>query len=76
MSAGAWPADFGTCDVCGQSITGSHYHCPCGSTDVTGMYGHHSTVCKVDTKDAGKIVHREFHHCGPDGDCGLKEKTP
>ena len=65
--------NFGTCETCGQTVTGSHYHCPCGTTDTTSMYGHHSTVCKVATKAAGKWVHREFHHCGPDGDCELGE---
>lgn len=60
-------ADFGTCEVCGQTITGSHYHCSCGTTDVTGMYGHHTGSCRI-TKAT-----RDFHHCGPNNDCELEE---
>lgn len=58
-------ADFGTCDVCGETVTGSHYHCPCGTTDVTSMMGHHRTSCSVTGRN------ERFHHCGPDGDCEL-----
>lgn len=29
------------CDVCGQAVMGSHYHCArCMSKEVTSMYGH------------------------------------
>ena len=65
-------ADFGTCDVCGQTITGSHYHCSCGTTDTTSMYGHHGSACKVESARRGKIAFRDFHHCGPNGDCELE----
>lgn len=61
-----------TCEVCKEKLWGgSHYHCSCGSTDVTGMYGHHGTLCKVATQREGVLTYLEFHHCGPDGDCEL-----
>lgn len=64
------PPDFGTCEICDQQLTGgSHYHCSCGSTDVTGAYGHHGRFCKV----AGGLV-KEFHHCGPGG-CELAKEA-
>lgn len=55
-----------TCATCGQEITGSHYHCSCGTPDTTGQYGHHTRFCRV----SGRWV-EEFHHCGPGSDCNL-----
>lgn len=53
------------CGTCGERLYGgSHYHCHCGSPDVTSMYGHHTTFCKVTG------AQESFHHCGP-GDCEL-----
>ena len=63
-------AELGNCNVCGQMITGSHYHCSCGTTDTTGMMGHHRSIHVVN----GEIVKTEFHHCGPNGNCELEEK--
>lgn len=57
-----------TCDHCGQPYGGSHYHCSCGTTDVTGMYGHHTSFCKVTGK------REAFHHCGPNGDCDREQR--
>lgn len=59
-------ADFDTCKVCGEIITGSHYHCACGTADVTSMLGHYVGLCRV----TGKL-HEQNHHCGPNGDCEL-----
>lgn len=49
------------CDRCGINLkyTGSHYHCSCGSDDVTSMMGHHASGHLVN----GKWVKTEFHHC-------------
>lgn len=48
---------------------GSHYHCGrCLGPEITGMYGHHTTYCKI-TK-----TQREFHGCCPNA-CELEEKS-
>ena len=65
----AWGAFGRTCEHCGQRYGGSHYHCACGSLDVTSMYGHHTSFCKR----TGKTV--AMHHCGPD-DCELTPTDP
>jgi hypothetical protein len=56
------------CDKCGQEVSGSHYHCSCGSLDVTGAYGHHKAYHLIN----GKMVSTDFHHCDwKNGNCEL-----
>ncbi len=66
-----------TCDICGESVSGSHYHCACGAKDVTSSYGHHhggscSYTAPIKPGEPWRLDKNiSFHHCGPDGDCDL-----
>ena len=66
-----WYDDQHCCEMTAHAEThgwtlGSHYHCP-GCWAETGMYGHHTTFCKVTR------TQREFHRCCPDN-CELEAK--
>lgn len=45
VKAREWLESLPICNICGDRISGSHYHCSrCKSTEVTSMYGHYHSM--------------------------------